>query len=156
MKISKILWPTDFSSAATAAEPYVLSLATAYDAEVHLIHVGEDLTAFEHYWGSGPDSSHLHDLQERSMKLARERLENLCSERLSSCKRYHIHIVMGHPAKTILTTIDNLDIDLVIMATHGMRGAFPFGSVAERVVKNSPVPVLTVNPHDFVKKEKSA
>lgn len=87
------------------------------------------------------------------MKLARERLENLCRERLSSCKRYHIHIVMGHPAKTILATIDNLHVDLVIMATHGMRGGFPFGSVTERVVKNSPVPVLTVNPGKFLKEE---
>jgi len=49
----------------------------------------------------------------------------------------------------ILKTIDSEGIDLVIMGTHGRKGLkyVFFGSVAENVVKRSPVPVLTINPY---------
>jgi len=146
MDVKKILWPTDFSTAAAVAESYVLSLTQRFDAEVHLIHVAEDLTQYEHYWGSGPDTKHIEELNEYALKISKERLEQLCKDKLTGCPRYQIHIVRGDPAKEILNTINEIRPDLVIMATHGMKGNFPFGSVAERVVKNSPVPVLTINP----------
>ena len=146
MEVKKILWPTDFSSAAAVAESYVISLTQQFNAEVHLIHVAEDLTQYEHYWGSGPDAKHIEELNEYALKISKERLEKLCKNELTGCPRYQIHIVRGDPAKEILKTINEVQPDLVVMATHGMKGNFPFGSVAERVVKNSPVPVLTVNP----------
>ncbi|ABK16515.1 universal stress protein [Syntrophobacter fumaroxidans] len=147
MKIEKILWPTDFSKAASVAEPYVVSLSRKYDAEVHLLHVSEDLSRFEHYWGSGLDPKHVKEIHEFGLKLSRERLEELCSRKLTGCARYFIHIMQGDPAQEILTAIRTIGADLVVMATHGMKAIFPFGSVAERVVKNSPVPVFTVNPN---------
>lgn len=146
MEMKKILWPTDFSPAAATAEQYVIGLSLKFDAEVHLIHVAEDLSRFEHYWGSGPDHKHLQELHDFGMKNAWERLDNLCKTRLSSCPRFSIHILLGEPAVEILKAIDTLNVDLVVMATHGMRAYFPFGSVAERVIRNSPVPVFTVNP----------
>lgn len=148
MKIEKILWPTDFSKAATAAEEYVAMLSQKHQAEVHLLHVAEDLTQFESYWGSGPDRQHIADLNEYAMNVAKQRLEELCKNKLTGCPRYEIHIILGDPAREILSTIKAVGADLVIMATHGMKGNFPFGSVAERVVRNSPVPVLTINPTD--------
>lgn len=146
MVLKKILWPTDFSTAAAVAESYVQALTQQFDAEIHLVHVAEDLTQFEHYWGSGPDAKHVEELNEFALKVSKERLEKLCKDNLTGCPRYEIHIVRGDPAKEILKTIDQVQPDMVIMATHGMKGNFPFGSVAERVVKNSPVPVLTINP----------
>jgi len=146
MDIKNILWPTDFSEAASAAESYVISISRKYGAEVHLLHVAEDLTQFEHYWGSGPDPKHLHELQESIMRVARERLKELCRNKLAECPRYQIHSLLGDPAKEILETAQAIGADLIVMATHGMKSNFPFGSVAEKVVKNSPVPVLTVSP----------
>jgi nucleotide-binding universal stress UspA family protein len=146
MERKKILWPTDFSMAAAEAQAYVTSLSESLDAEVHLLHVAEDLTLFEHYWGSGPDPKHIQELHEHAMKVSKERLEELCKNHLSGCPKYHIHIMLGDPARSILKAIKEIKPDYVIMSTHGMKGAFPFGSVAERVVKHSPVPVLTVNP----------
>ncbi len=146
MDIKNILWPTDFSEAASAAELYVISLSKKYGAEVHLLHVAEDLTRFEHYWGSGPDPKHIHDLQEFVMRVARERLAELCQNKLTECPRYHIHTILGDPPKGILETAKSVGADLIIMATHGMKANFPFGSVAEKVVKYSPIPVLTVSP----------
>jgi len=146
INIRKILWPTDFSEAASAAERYVISFSQRYGAEVHLVHVVEDLTRYEHYWGSGPDPKHLHDLQEFIMRMARERLTELCQHRLTECPRYQIHSLLGDPAKEILETAQVIGADLIVIATHGMKANFPFGSVAEKVIKNSPVPVLTVSP----------
>jgi nucleotide-binding universal stress UspA family protein len=58
-------------------------------------------------------------------------------------------IVSGDPATKILASIEPEGIDLVVLGTHGRRGLEHtiFGSVAENVVKQSPVPVLVVNPH---------
>jgi nucleotide-binding universal stress UspA family protein len=146
MEIKRILWPTDFSAAAASALPYVTSLSRQYQAEIHLLHVAEDLTRFEHYWGSGPDRKHIEELHKYALKISQERLTALCANSLDGCPRYHIHIILGDPAKQIIDTIEALGVDLVVLATHGVRGNFPFGSVAEKVVKNSSVPVLTVNP----------
>jgi len=58
-------------------------------------------------------------------------------------------VVAGDASEEILNYIEAQRIDLVIMATHGRKGMdkIIFGSVAERVVKNSPVPVMVVNPY---------
>ena len=56
---------------------------------------------------------------------------------------------LERPAKEILKVVESEDIDLLIMGTHGRKGLEHvfFGSVAENVVKKSPVPVLTINPY---------
>jgi len=51
---------------------------------------------------------------------------------------------VGDPAKEILKLIDKEKVDLVVMASHGAKGNFRFGSVTEKVLKNSPVPVTVV------------
>ncbi len=146
MELKKILWPTDFSNAASVAESYLKELTKKFDAEIYLLHVAQDLTLFEHYWGSGPDAKHIEELHKYGMAIANERLANLCATKLTDCPRYHIHIALGDPASEILKMIKEIEPDLVIMATHGMAANFPFGSVAEKVIKNSPVPVLSINP----------
>ena len=55
---------------------------------------------------------------------------------------------MGDPAHEILKAIDKEEIDLVVMATRGATGKFHYGSVTEKVVKNSPVPVLSIPVRD--------
>ncbi|MBC2709827.1 MAG: universal stress protein [Desulfosarcina sp.] len=58
-------------------------------------------------------------------------------------------VVSGDAADEILKVLEAEDIDLVIMGTHGRKGLehVIFGSVAEKVVKKSPVPVLSINPY---------
>lgn len=146
MEVKKILWPTDLSPAAASAEPFVISMSQKYGAEVHLLHVAEDLAHFEHYWGSGPDPGHARELVDFARKAANERLESICASRLQDCPRYRIHVEVGDPAQTILKAVLEFGIDLVILSTYGLRAAFPFGSVAEKVIKNSPVPVLIIRP----------
>lgn len=146
MEIKKILWPTDLSRAASSAESFVISLSGTYGAEVHLLHVAEDLAHFDNYWGSGPDPRHARELTDFAMRASREKLEEICASRLQACPAYRIHIGLGDPAREILKAVSELNIDLVIISTYGLRAAFPFGSVAEKVIKNCPVPVLVVRP----------
>jgi len=63
-----------------------------------------------------------------------------------SCK---VKVAFGDPAGEVLKYVELEGIDLIIIGTHGKKGIERalFGSVANRVVKKSPVPVLTVNPH---------
>jgi nucleotide-binding universal stress UspA family protein len=58
-------------------------------------------------------------------------------------------VVLGDAAEEILAYINSEGVDLVIIGTHGRKGLERvfFGSVAERVVKKSPVPVLSINPY---------
>jgi nucleotide-binding universal stress UspA family protein len=58
-------------------------------------------------------------------------------------------VILGDAAEEILKYVRSEGIDLIIMGTHGRKGLekIVFGSVAERVVQKSPVPVLTINPY---------
>jgi nucleotide-binding universal stress UspA family protein len=144
MEIKKILWPTDLSENAAVALPYVTSLSQKYRAEIHLLYVAHDLGHHEAWYGEFT-TEHITKLRDWETKTAEKRLEELCLNHLGGCPLYHKHIVVGDPAEEILKTIEKEGVDIVIMASHGMKGHFPFGSVADRVVKNSPVPVLTIN-----------
>ena len=68
---------------------------------------------------------------------------------MQSWPNFKRRIASGDPVTEILKTIESEGIDLVIMGTHGRKGLehTMFGSVAENVVKKSPVPVLIVNPY---------
>ena len=143
MEIRKVLWPTDFSSSAGAALSYVQSLSQKYGAEVHVVHVLEDIVHHEGWYGEF-EESHIRGLMEKAGKRAKERLDQICEKHLDGCPLYIKHVAVGDPAKEILKLIDSEKVDLVVMATRGKSDSFAFGSVAEKVTKNSPVPVTTV------------
>lgn len=58
-------------------------------------------------------------------------------------------VMDGDPASQVIKYAEEHDIDLIITATHGRKGLEHaiFGSVAENIVRNSPVPVMTINPY---------
>jgi len=143
MEVKKVLWPTDFSSSAELALPYVNSLTQQYQAEIHVLYVIEDLAHHESWYGEF-NQDHMNRIMENSKEVARKRLEQICEKYLQGCPLYIKHIAVGDPATEILKFIDQENIDTVVMASRGQKGLFGFGSVAEKVVKNSPVPVTTI------------
>ena len=143
MEVRKLLWPTDFSSNAEKALGYVTSLMEKYQTEVHLLYVIEDVSHHEAWYGEF-GQTHIDKIQEWEKKTAENRLDQICDKYLKGCPLYIKHIGIGDPAREILSLIENEKVDMVVMATRGSKGHFPFGSVAEKVVKNSPVPVVTV------------
>ena len=143
MEVKKVLWPTDFSSSAEKALPYVTSLTQKYEAEIHVLYVIEDIAHHESWYGDF-DRTHIDKLMQWAEKSADKRLEQICQKYLEGCPLYIKHIAVGDPAQEILKIIDKEKVDLVVMASHGEKGHFRFGSVTEKVLKNSPVPVTTI------------
>lgn len=143
MEVKKVLWPTDFSNSAQQALPYVTSLTEKYQAEIHVLYVIEDIAHHESWYGDF-DRSHIEKIMDWAEKSANQRLEQVCEKYLNSCPLYIKHIAVGDPAQEILKLIEKESVDMVVMASHGEKGYYRFGSVAEKVVKNSPVPVTTI------------
>ncbi len=77
----------------------------------------------------------------------RRRLETLAQNKLAGVS-YEVFVASGHPAAEILNLAALRSIDLIVMGTHGRSGVkhLLLGSVAERVVRESPAPVLTIHP----------
>ena len=145
MEIKKILWPTDFSDNSNAALPYVLSLTKKYGAEIYLLYVAEDMADYGTWYGE-LTPSHAKKLHEWEIPHAEKKMDEVCQQELAGCPMFHKLVDVGDPAQKILETSKNEGVDVVVMATHGRRGRFDFGSVTEKVVKNSTVPVWTVRP----------
>ena len=143
MEVKKVLWPTDFSSNAQKALPYVTDLTQKYQAEIHVLYVIEDIAHHKGWYGDF-DKSHVDKLMEWANKSATKRLGQICEKYLDGCPLYIKHIAVGDPAQEILKLIEDEEVDIVVMASHGEKGNFRFGSVTEKVLKNSPVPVTTV------------
>lgn len=143
MEINRILWPTDFSSSAEKALPHVTSLVNQYGAEIHVLYVIEDIAHHKGWYGEF-DTKRIDELMQWVDKSARKRLDQVCNKYLDGCPLYIKHIAVGDPAQEILNLIEKEDMDMVVMASHGQKGHYRFGSVTEKVLKSSPVPVTTV------------
>ena len=143
MDVKKVLWPTDFSGISQKALPHVKSLTEKYDAEIHVIYVIEDIAHHDGWYGAF-EEKHVMDIMEHANKTASKRLSQICDAYLDGCPRFIKHVAIGDPAKEILRLIEAEKMDMVIMASHGEKGYFRFGSVAEKVLKNSTVPVTII------------
>jgi len=143
MDVKKVLWPTDFSRNAEKALPYITSLTRQYGAEIHVLHVIEDVAHHVSWYGAF-EQSHIDKIMEWANKTGKQRLDQICDKYLEGCPLYIKHIAVGDPAMEILKFIEGENVDLVVMASQGKGGNFRFGSVTEKVLKESPVPVTTI------------
>ncbi len=145
VKIKRILYPIDFSECSYQVLPYVLYVAEKYDAEIYLLYVVDDLRQFA---GMHVPHTSISDFIEQAMVESEKMLDKICDEHLQSCPNFQRRLVMGDPRVEIFKMVESEKIDLVIMGSHSRRGLerIIFGSVAEYVVKNASVPVLTVKP----------
>lgn len=147
VEIKKILLPCDLTTNSIKIFPYVLSVAQKYDSMIYLLHVAEDIhkLAIRPYPGLGTDQK---DIENANKKALIKNVDEICDKHFKTCPYFEKRVVSGHPVVEILKFVEAENIDLVIMGTHGRSGLehVIFGSVAENVVKKSPVPVLTINP----------
>ena len=147
--IKTILVPTDFSAPAERALAYARSLADAYGATLHLLHVIEDPFAGGVHIGmvGAPPEGYFEQLDQRS----RARLAGLLTE--EDRKKYSAVIAtrLGYaPSEILHYARDHGAIDLIVIATSG-RGAVSrllMGSVTDKIVRTAPCPVLTVHAGD--------
>jgi nucleotide-binding universal stress UspA family protein len=151
--IKTILWPTDLSKNSLKAAKHVVSLAEKYQAKILMLYVGTDLTSFWGGYAHEPGEHHLKHFQEWEMKRAKDKMKTICETELQACPNLDIKLVQGDAAAEILKAIQTENADLVVITTHG-RGhdeidqkSPVFGSVAENIIRTSPVPVHLVNPY---------
>lgn len=133
-----ILCPVDFDDNSTALLELAGDLAEAPEAQIHLLHVVQPPVFV-------PEAGIALDVvpDEHS---SRTKLEELAARHIGNKARYNVLAKTGDPAHVILGAINELGVDSVVMATHGRKGVtrLLLGSVAERVVRESPRPVLTL------------
>ena len=146
VEIKKILFPIDLTENSSKILPYVLSASEKYNSTIYLLHVVHDLLKWGHLYIPHPS---LDKFQKEAMEGAKKAMDMVCEKELQSCPNFQRKVVSGDPAAEILKTIESEGIDLVIMGTHGRKGLEHtiFGSVAENIVKKSPVPILVINPY---------
>ena len=137
-----ILVPTDGSEGAKAAARHGLNLANAFDSQVQFLSVVDDRTYSSGLAGINSEANDQREALERQATNALQVLEELADETPST---YQTAVEHGVPHETILSYADEHDVDLISMGTHGRTGLdrYLIGSVAERVVRTSDVPVLT-------------
>ena len=149
--LRRILVPTDFSKHSHNALRYASAFAEKFGSELYLLHVVQDLSLFMADAISGtqpylpPTEQMIQGIKESLDRMIREQLPNL---------KVHPLVREGAPFYEIITCAKESDIDLIILGTHG-RGILAhmlMGSVAEKVVRKAPCPVLTVRDpeHEFV------
>jgi nucleotide-binding universal stress UspA family protein len=149
--LNRILVATDFSEASGAALRYGRALAETFGASLHVLHVIEDRFI------PGPSTEGYLPMPGYFEEMERQAHEQL-SKLLSASERDKLHAQVetkhGSPFVEIVRYAKAHDIDLIVIGTHG-RGPIAhmlMGSVAEKVVRKAPCPVLTVQhpEHEFV------
>ena len=143
MEVKRILWPTDLSGNAEKANAFVESFSQKYQTEVYVLYVIPELAVHESWYGEF-DDSHIKKIRDWEAQKANQRLDQICEEFLNGCPLYFKEIAIGDPAEEILKFVKEKKIDMVIITSRGRGSHFSFGSVSEKVVKNSPIPVMLI------------
>jgi len=150
INLKHVLVPTDFGAASEAALMYGRTLARRFGADLHLLHV--------------MDNTFLRPMAGDPLAVKASTYK-LLHGKLTAADRADLHgrvvvEVSDDPHDVIVEYAKAHGIDLIVMGTHGRHGAAHvlMGSVAERVVRSAPCPVLTVRQpeRDFVVADSTA
>lgn len=144
LNISKIIAPVDFSDTSEQSLRYAIELAALLQAEIRLVHVYQLPTV------SIPEGELIvPDLPGPDIDYAagiRKRLDGLIQRFSTSAVKLTSEVVEGVSYTEIVRVAEEFEADMIVIGTHGHTGLTHvlLGSVAERVVRLSPIPVLTV------------
>jgi nucleotide-binding universal stress UspA family protein len=138
IRLKRILVPTDFSESANRALAYGCELADKFDAEIHVLFVVKESVPYHGYDWEPEDE-------------VAEQLASLPGTPWDKTLRVERNVRVGPPFFEIITEARDKDVDLIVMGTHGYGPIkhMLIGSVAERVVRQAPCPVLTICPAGF-------
>jgi len=144
IELKKILAPTDFSPHSERSMRYACRLAERLGSELHLLHVLSEVIP------TGPDPLLMpvlpQEFYNENEDRAREVLKKLLKPEWGAPGSVVTAVQWGGPVEAIVDYATEQEIDLVVIATHGRTGLSHvlLGSVAERIVREAPCPVLTI------------
>lgn len=148
-----ILVPTDGSKTSEVAVDNALDIAEKYGATVHALYVVDvDATSY----GLGTEQvdrirqGHLDEMPEVKAD-ADEATQYVAAAAEEAGLDFEEHVRVGEPARAIRKFVEENDIDLVVMGSHGRSGLSRviLGSVAEKVLRRTHLPVLIVDDHEL-------
>jgi nucleotide-binding universal stress UspA family protein len=144
-EMKKILYATDFSENSKYALKYALSFARRFEAKLIILHVIQQPT-----YPLGMYAEISFDAMDKFSQSIAEATEkemrNLKETMMGDFTDYETIVLQGTPFLEILRTAKEKEVDLIVVGTHGRTGLdhVLFGSTAEKVVRRSPCPVLSV------------
>jgi nucleotide-binding universal stress UspA family protein len=143
--IRSILVPIDFSIHSKNALKYAVPLAEKFGASLHLVYVVEP-TIYPADLGFGQVV--LPGVEDELREKGGDELESLIEREIGTRVRATSAVRSGNPHQEILREAEEKGVDMIVVATHGHSGVehMLFGSTADRIVRKSKVPVLTIRP----------
>lgn len=150
ISIKNILCPIDYSVYSEKALKYAIEFAEKYNAKLYLMHV-LDIRIYDI---TDPELYNVNVIDKETINKLRERLHKCISEDTRKNIEVETIVIEGVPFSEIIKKARECKVDLIVLGTHGRTGLSHaiMGSVAEKVVRKAPCPVLTIRhpEHDFV------
>jgi nucleotide-binding universal stress UspA family protein len=145
-EIKKILVPVDFSENSQKILRSAIMLAGKFQAQLSVVFV---VQSFDDYSGFFVPHIPIAQFEEEMVQAAQQKMTAFVAETMDPALPHEATVLRGDVANEILRHAEETGIDLIVMGTHGYKGLEKvlFGSVAEKVVKLAPCPVLTINPY---------
>ena len=142
--IRKILFPLDLASDYQAIIPWVQDLARLNNAGIYLLYVIPPVTSFPSFYVN----INLEAFEAEALLSAGKQMSAIVNKFFPDFPQVETRIECGHPGDKILEVIQQEEIDLVVMGTHGRQGLERaiFGSVAFKVVQSDAGTVVTFQP----------
>jgi nucleotide-binding universal stress UspA family protein len=144
-QVQKILFPIDFASNFETLVPWVSTFAAKFDATVYVLFVAQDLAHFATFY---VPHGNIEEFQQQAIASAKKRMAAVVEEFSKKFPKMETRVELGSPAEKILAFAQKEKIDMIVMGAHGRAGLEKaiFGSVANKVIKSAPCPVLAVHP----------
>jgi len=142
MEIKKVLVPVDFSENSKKILEAAGYFSGVCQAKLHVVFV---VQSFDDYSGFFVPHMPVAKFEEEMVQAAEQKMDNF----LAGQNNIEAKVLVGDVAEEIIRHAEDSGMDLIVMGTHGYKGLekVMFGSVAEKVVRASPCPVLTINPY---------
>lgn len=143
-EIKKILCAVDLSDHSKEVAAYAVMLAKHFAASVVVVYTAPSLSQ---YVGFHVPPNTIENFVGEIVTGAEKSMEAFVQEYFAGVEA-HGQVLIGYAAEEILNRAHAEDVDIIVMGTHGRKGIdrILFGSVAEKVVKNADMPVLTIRP----------
>lgn len=142
----QILIPTDGSEPARSAARRGIELARIHDAELHVLYVAEPVPLGRFTTGPEPAAAEHSEIVEQQREEGQAAIDEIVELAMEAGIETVEGIEFGSPHEEVISYAEDEGIDAIVMGTHGRSGVdrFLLGSVAEKVVRKSPIPVMTV------------
>jgi len=146
LPVNNILCPTDFSEPSYEALKVADELAAHFSATLHIINTVPLVPIVEAPIGVESTAFNVASYQQELESQAQRSLKNVLEQRITKGVKVITEVLIGNAAGEIIRYAADKNMDLIVIATHGLSGwrRFISGSVTEQIVRQSSCPVLTI------------